>query len=573
MEGGPDRWRLYRLALREAARAIKAAGARLWLRFSAAASPSPGRLIIAPQDLRTSDPTVANDIYSGHFVFAGRAVATRGRSPFACDPPSQAWGEALYGFGWLRDLRAADTALARANARALVTDFIAGGGDRRLARDTAVLARRLISFLSQSPLILEGADHAFYARFVRVIGRAVRDLEADLKGGALPYQRLQATIALGFAGLCCDGYAGLLRRSTRALTRELDRQILADGGHLSRNPRLLMDLLLDLLPLRQAYASRGIEAPEALVRAIDRMLPHLRLLRLGDGTLARFNGMGVTPAGHLATLLMYEGAPGQAMRRAPHSGYERLTAGTAILVADVGSIPPLLHSAEAHAGCLSFEFCSGPHSIIVNCGAPLRSMPASQPARMTAAHSTAAIADASSCRFLEVQGRAPERWIRAWLLRRIGPVILEGPAGVTVERGENSGTLTLRARHDAYAPAFRSSHERRWGLAAAGERLEGEDVFARTEGDESALTAAVRFHLAPGIRTSRAEPAGPITLTLPNREVWQFRAEGEMGLEESVYFAATEGARRIEQIVLRVPVSGTTRIGWHFERLVGAPGR
>jgi uncharacterized heparinase superfamily protein len=158
---GPDRWRLYGLALREAGRAARghAALAASWLRVGTAV---PTRLLLAPQDLRTADPTVATDIYAGFFVFSGRVVATAGRSPFDYVPPTRAWGEALYGFGWLRHLRSAGTALAQANARSLVDEFITtGNGDRRLARETQVLARRLISFASQSPLILEGADHAF----------------------------------------------------------------------------------------------------------------------------------------------------------------------------------------------------------------------------------------------------------------------------------------------------------------------------------------------------------------------------------------------------------------------------
>ena len=73
----------------------------------------------------------------GIFVFAGRAVATGGRSPFDVEPPSRAWAEALYGFGWLRHLRAADTALARANARALVDEFVSRRtDDRAIARES-----------------------------------------------------------------------------------------------------------------------------------------------------------------------------------------------------------------------------------------------------------------------------------------------------------------------------------------------------------------------------------------------------------------------------------------------------
>src|SRR5207244_5747872 len=62
---------------------------------------------------------------------------------------------ALLGFGWLRHLRAADTALTRANARSLLDDWISNPAHkRRLSRRADVLARRVISLLSQAPLVL-----------------------------------------------------------------------------------------------------------------------------------------------------------------------------------------------------------------------------------------------------------------------------------------------------------------------------------------------------------------------------------------------------------------------------------
>ena len=221
-----------------------------------------------------------------------------------------------------------------------------------------MLARRTVSFLSQSPLLLEGADHDFYRRFLRAIDEAARELDRDMRFASQPLHRLTAAIALCYVGLCCEGLEARLRRTTAILARELDRQILPDGGHRSRNPKVAIELLLDLLPLRQSYSARSLEPPQALTGAIDRMLPLLRLLRLGDGGIARFNGMGRSAADQLATLLTYEGARGRPMRRAPHSGYERLEAGETVLVADVGPAPAVADAAEAHAGCLSFELSS-----------------------------------------------------------------------------------------------------------------------------------------------------------------------------------------------------------------------
>ena len=82
------------------------------------------RIVIAPQDLRTADPTRAAEIYGARFAFAGKVVMSDGRSPFEMMPPSEEWAETLLSFGWLRHLRAADSAITRANARALVDEWI-----------------------------------------------------------------------------------------------------------------------------------------------------------------------------------------------------------------------------------------------------------------------------------------------------------------------------------------------------------------------------------------------------------------------------------------------------------------
>src|SRR6187200_3397380 len=88
------------------------------------ASTKTDRLVIAPQDLRTADATHASEVYSGRFAFAGKVVICDGRSVFEMTSPSDDWATELLGFGWLRHLRAAESGIARANARALVDEWI-----------------------------------------------------------------------------------------------------------------------------------------------------------------------------------------------------------------------------------------------------------------------------------------------------------------------------------------------------------------------------------------------------------------------------------------------------------------
>ncbi|MET0256967.1 MAG: heparinase II/III family protein [Methylobacterium sp.] len=575
MARGHERWVLYRLAGREAVRSVRSTIARITAPPDLLARARVTALVIAPHDLRTSDATFADDIYSGLFVFAGRSLSVSGRSPFDYDPPSPEWAEVLYGFGWLRHLRAADTALARANARAFVSDFLANRGDPALARPVPIAARRLISFLCQSPLVLEGADHTFYQAFLKAIGRSARDLERALKRGTERPSRLLAAVALCYAGLCCDGLQPILRRATRVLSRELDRQILPDGGHRSRNARFAVELLLDLLPLRQSFLSRSLEPPEALLRAIDRMLPMLRLLRQGDASLSHFNGMGTTEADHLTTLLIYDGAMVDAQRHAPFSGYERLEGGRLVLVADVGGPPRHSYSRLAGAGCLSFEMSSGLQRLVVNCGAPASGGEQRQVSRSTPAHSTATVENTSSSRFLNGEdGWWGRRVIGRWLLRRWGPIVLAGPGPVTVERHNEPDRAVLAGRNNGYQHAYGLIHERRWDLSLDGSRLDGEDAFLREGRAKSRpREVAIRFHLHPTV-SAQGEADGRIVLTTLLDGVWDFSFEGaEVAIEDSVFFAGVAGARRTSQIVLHLTVTDSARVRWRFTHTQAAADR
>lgn len=520
------------------------------------------RLVIAPQDLRTADATRATEIYAGRFAFAGKVVICDRRSPFEMVPPSDEWAVNLLGFGWLRHLRAGDSAITRANARALVDDWIAllgtGGG---LAWRADILSRRIMSWLSQAPLVIKEADARFYRRFLRSLTRQVRYLRRTANEARDGLPALQAVIALTYASLCMQGQARHLRTTARRLSAELERQILPDGGHISRNPGALIELLLDLLPLRQAFSARNVPPPVALLNALDRIMPMLRFFRHGDGSFALFNGMGPTPPDQIATVLAFDDAHGTPLSNAPHSGYQRLDAGKAIVLVDTGRPPPIGLSQEAHAGCLSFEFSWRFNRIVVNCGLPEANRENwRQVARATAAHSTVTFNDTSSCRFLDFGS-----------LRRLlsGIPIVGGPSEVKITRGHQDQAEVLDASHDGYAHPFRVRHERILKLAADGHRLDGEDRFSPSYGDAIPNRIpdnyAIRFHLNPAIKASGLTDGHGAVLLMPDRDVWTFNAFDEaVEIEESVFLAGPGGPRRTVQIVIYGNARSRHRVQWAF---------
>jgi len=525
--------------------------------------PAPDRLLLAPQDLRTADPTLANEFYAGIFAFAGKTVETHGKSPFQFTPPSVEWERELNGFRWLRHLGISDTALAHSNAQAFIKDWI-GANTRTNASvvwDVEVASRRLISWLCHSLVFAEAADHSFYRLLMKSVGQHIRYLRRMALDAPDGMPRLSCRIALAYAAICISDQKMSLRNAHKHLETELANQIYPDGGHITRNPSVLPDLLADLLPLRQAAAKQGQAPSPELVSAIDRIIPAIRLLRHRDGNLARFNGTSYTKQDLVATLLRYDDTRGSTPNNASHSGYQRLEGGTTVVIIDTGNPPKGELSTNAHAGCLSFEMSCGNKCIITNCGAPnLARAGDNQAWRSTAAHSTACLNDTSSSKF-QITGSSSNY---------LEGHVISGPSKVKADRRINADGEQVTAFHDAYMREFGIRHRRMIGMTSSGEVVMGSDQFTDTGGNPTKYatrdSVAIRFHLHPNVQLADGE-LNSVILVSDGGGTWKFSCvDASVAIEESIFFSTPGGAVRTRQIVLAANASKTTEIRWIFER-------
>lgn len=526
------------------------------------ASRSADQLLIVPQDLRTADASFMQEVRLGQFGLAGSTAMCGDMSPFDFAPPTPAWDRALNGFSWLRHLDAAGDEEAEAIARQLVQEWIARS--RSLsgpAAEPTTTARRLISWLSHASLLLDDADQKGYDDILDSLDSQLVQLSASWRDAPPGYPRLLSLIALTLAGLCVAGHDHTLPAAARSLANELQRQILPDGGHVSRNAAVLVELMLDLLPLRQCFAARDRPAPEAIDAAMRRILPMLRYMRMGDGMLARFNGVGVaTPVG-LATVLAYDDMAGPGLAGAPESHYFRIDRGATTVIFDGGPPPPLVMAGEAHAGCLSFELSVGTRLMMTNGGAPSPADADWRPAsRASASHNTVSIADTSSSRL--IRHRVLEEMAGA-------PPIL-GPETVTAKVDDVAGGARFEGSHDGYRERHGYLHRRRVVIAADGHRVEGHDHLEPMQSRRVArLPFAVHFHLHPDVVCRRIlSAADSAEIELADAGIWRFSAEGaRLGVEESIFFADSAGPRRSLQIVLRGSAGADASVRWLLERI------
>ena len=528
------------------------------------------RLLIAPQDLRTADATRATEIYSGRFAFAGKVVICDGRSIFEMEPPSDEWAAALLGFGWLRHLRAAESGITRANARALVDEWIALQGSwHPVAWRPDVLSRRIISWLSQATLVLQDADARFYRRFLRSLVRQVRYLRHTAGDARRGVARMQAVIALTYAALCIAGQARHIKSATERLRHEIEPANSCPTAAMpAAIPARSSKCCWNCCRCGQAFASRNIAPPQALLNAIDRMMPMLRFFRHSEGTFAHFNGMGATPADLLLTLLAYDEIHGAPLSNAPYSAYQRLEAGGGVLIMDTGRAPPIEMSLEAHAGFLSFEF-STPK------GSPDRRelRHAADRARGLAAvcprHAGAFDGDVQR-NFLGALCRDPRVPARARRLadaRRPEPCRGD-PRGSRrrhrLARGPRRLCRPLRHPARAHHPAGRGRHAVR-GRGHVPRRRRQRPIARQRR------RYAVRFHLHPSVKATRLTDGHGVMLMTANKEVWTFTApDDRVELEDSVYLAGTEARAAPSQLVIHGHAGATPRVLWTFQQTTSA---
>ena len=527
--------------------------AGVWQAASGLWAAKPTRVVIAPQDLRTADPSLAADLYAGHYVFAGKAVQCGGESPFSVTAPSPSWTRALHSFGWLRHLKAADTPIARAMAQALLEDFVKLRAAPREAQEAGVVARRAISLMAASPFLLDGIDAAGYRRFLRLMMQHCAKLRLAAIREPKPLTRLECALALLHVGLSIDRSDDLVSAAIQLTAREFNLQIGGDGGHISRDPGILINLLLDTLPLRQCFLVRGVEPPQAIMAAIDRMMAMLRHMRHADGAIALFNGAGYVPRDVLATLIAYDDVT-QSPATGIDGGYARLAAGDAVVIADVGPAPPLAYAARAHAGALAFEMSAQGRRFIVNCGASGENdSPLVDLVRTTAAHSTAVLHDTSSALFVS---DGDERHLQQ--------------SGATQARLQPE-LLAVEGSHEGYLKRYGIAHTRRLALAPAADRLHGIDIFngAAPPGDDD---VAIRFHIHPTIDVALGPDKKSVLLSARGVDHWLMEADGlPLLIEDSIFLGQGDRARRTVQIVIATAIAKTPEVRWTLTRRRDAP--
>jgi len=525
------------------------------------------RLLATVESPLKGDPVAGTALRAGHFLVYGlkTLINQADFSPAAkLAPPLE---KTIHGFTWLRDLEAsAARPQCTATAERVLICWLDANGEvgKGVAWKVGLAGQRLLGWLAHAPLILSGSDKAFRARIMATIEDTARWLDRNVGKADDKLDALAGWCAIVAAGLLLPD--GKPRRlfGEAGLTRTLGELIGQDGGVLSRSPLAQMEAIGLLVELSACYRATRRDPLPAVDALLHGLVPPLLALCHGDGGLGNWQGAGAVPAARVAALVEASRVRTRPLRDSRQWGYQRVTAGKAVLQFDAAPPPLARHARHGCASTLAFELSHGAHRLVVNCGGaafaggqvPLR---IEQGLRATAAHSTLVLGDANSTAVL----------INGKLGQGVGEVEVDRRA-LASESG--AGATRIEASHDGYAGRFGLIHRRILILRDDGSELRGEDLLvpAKGKGKRGKVPYAVRFHLGPGVEATATENGRGASLLLSDGSLWQFVAGGEDALEvdESLWIDGDGRAHPIQQLVLQGMVSrGGGSFSWLLKKI------
>lgn len=520
-------------------------------------------LAARPRDPRPADAAHGLKIMTGALALDGGSLRLGPEGdPFDTASPSRRFAVSLHRFDWLPDLVAAGSDGARRALRLLDDWRRVFGKWNAFSWSPDCIERRVFHLAcAAKSLAAEGSD-AEVADLLQDLARQGRHL-VEIKRA--PERALERAVVAAIAGCVLAGKPGepLIDKAMKALTRHIDRMVLADGGHATRSPEAGVELLFDLLTLDDALGQRGRPSPESLSRAIDRLSTAARFFTLGDGHLAAFHGGEAIAPARIAAALAHDDAGPRPLNAAPHSGYHKMIGGSIEVIADCGPPPAGPLSVAACAQPAALEIVCAKDRLITSCGWSPEAAGA-HAFRLSDAASTVSVGDGSAGRPLS-----------GFKAKALGPWLVDGAKSVEAKRHDDVGGVWLDIVHDGWAH-LGLQHARRLFLDAVADELRGEDSLTPvTAGDPDGprryLPFAVRFHLHPEARASIARDGKSVLIRGPSNIGWWLRNDAvDVEIAPSAHF--DHGlARKAGQIVLKSQVRPEVgaKIRWKLTRAEG----
>lgn len=437
----------------------------------------------------------------------------------------------LHDFSFLLELKALGGDVGRRAARAITEEWLKSFNRyHHIIWDPSLTAHRLVNWLKAYPFCFEQAEETLVNdvqnAFFRQYNHLIYSLDHDNDIGA--YEKTDIVWALVMIsahvnGLSDDDTAQDKLGHLQSLVGHIGYD---DGGLSDRNPEMLLRFMQQLIELRHSLVQANITPPLWLAKRIETGAKALNAMIHTDKALACFQESTMVDKILPEKILKMSGLR---IRKSdvslPEFGYTSLRKSRTSLIIDHGNDT----GDNAHLSPFAFELCFAGNRIITSCGPHRADENWQQSLSGIAAHSA-----------LSIEGENPD------------PIGLQT---IKTQHETMNGAALFSGTHTGYKPAYGITHTRRIYLDQHGEDCRGEDLLIRSSTAKN-VTAYLRFHLHPSVKTSLIRDGGAVLMRLPTGAGWVFEASNAfLSLEPSVYLGEDGLAiKKTSQIVLQSPM-------------------
>ena len=403
----------------------------------------------------------------------------------------------FHSFDFLNDLQEISTETLRIHGRKLTSYWIKKNSSwKSKTWEDFILATRICNWLKNYNFFFSTADAEFKKEIFSSILRQIEHLVKNFSNLKRNSDLIRIIKALIYTSISIPNKKYYYQIAIFNLKSELSRQILSDGCHFQRNPKIHVNVLMDLLDIRAILNSTKKNVFFDLQNAIKNMSVAYLFFLHKDNSLANFNGTDNVNQKEIKNLISEIPKLKKKPRELADSGFQRIDTKDTTLILDCGVPKNYDATYKAHSCSTTFELSYKKNKIIINALSSLDE----KINRTTAAHSTLTLNNTNAYKILKNEhlSRVPEK--------------------LKVKRVERYEANVIEIENYGYKNQYDAVHKRLIYVDKEGLDIRGEDnIYCPME-----ITFDIRFYLDSTIKTLLTNNGKNILLKLKSGVGWKF---------------------------------------------------
>jgi uncharacterized heparinase superfamily protein len=398
-----------------------------------------------------------------------------------------------------------------------------------------LLAKRVISWLSNHQLTYEDSDNEFKRKFNSSIQKQTNHLLNEINNSDKFEDKMIGCAAIILTGLAYNNHKNYLKNGLNLLKKIINLSIDNQGFPKSRSIKQLIFYLKYLILIKEWFKESQNTTPEFIDETIYYLGQSYCFIWQNVKQDILFNGNYISNNADFDQYLKRFGYK-FINENKEHSGYAILRNKKITLAMDVGSSPIKKLSKDYQSGALSFEIISKGKKLISNSGYfTKKDNRYNRLSKSTALQNTLIIEDYSSCYF--VKNQRSEYLIKQGLKVSKKSIVFE------------DNYWKISASHDGYYKKFKLIHEREIEFYPEQEKFIGFDKILKKNTTKN-IKFDIRFHLNPNSKVMKTNDNKTILIELED-EGWKFCCDNfNINIDNGLYFGNKNSYKENQNIFI-----------------------